>query len=99
MDIQIIHDRQVVSFAHMDGERNMYTYWFELDDGKLTLHSIDKYVKNGKAGTTYKHEEVYHYEYKNWILLDNGDYGKPRIPEDVLKAAKCYRMGYLQSCL
>lgn len=99
MNIRIIHDKQIVSFAHIDRKANLFTYYFELNEGKLTLHSIDKWVKNGKTGNTYKHEEIYHYEYKNWILLENGDYGKPVVPEEVLKSAECYRIGYLQSCL
>jgi len=99
MNIHLIHDKQVFSIAHMNGDRNMYTYWFELAEGKLKVHSIDRFTKNGKSGTTYKHEEIYHHEYKNWILLENGDYGKPDIPEEVMRHAEYYRKGYLQSCL
>ena len=100
MNLHIMHDKQIISFAYINYDnRILYTYYFELDDGQIKLHSIDAWVKNSINGNTYKHEEIYHFEYKNRILLENGEFGKPKIPADVLKWAECYRIGYLNTCL
>lgn len=99
MNIEIIHDNHVVSFAHIDYDSNLYTYYFEIVNGKTSLHSIDQWAKNGKIGNTYKHKELYHHQYKKKILLDNGDYVEPIIPDEILKKLEYYRVGFINSLL
>ncbi len=98
--MKIQHDKQIVSFAFIDKEANLFTYYFELENGKINLHSIDKYQKNGKNSKTYKHVEIYHNEYKPTVYnYDTNEFEQPTIPEIVQKNANNYCKGYLVNCL
>ena len=96
-EVIIQHPMQVVSFAHIDSQtRDLYTYYFHIKNGKIMLHSIDKWMKNGKSGNTFKHEEVYHFEYKKTIAnYETGEFEEPNVPDYVWKSARFYFIGYV----
>jgi hypothetical protein len=100
-DVQITHPSKVVSFAYIDSDtRDLYTYFFMFENGTMKLHSIDKWVKNGKSGNTYKHEEIFHFEYKKTITnYETGEFEEPKIPVDVWENASNCLTGYLVNCL
>ena len=94
--MKIEHKNQIVSFAHIDKNYDLYTYYFEINNGEIKLHSIDKYKKNGKTGKTYKHMEVYHFRYKpNIYNYDTNNFEQPIVPEDVQNNANNLRAGFL----
>jgi hypothetical protein len=96
-ELVIQHPNQVVSFAHIDSDtRDLYTYYFHIENGKIKLHSIDKWAKNGKSGNTYKHEEIYHFEYKKTITNHvTGEFKEPEVPDYLWNAARFYFIGYV----
>jgi len=100
-NVQIIHPPQTVSLAHIDSDtKDLYTYYFRFEIGKMKLHSIDIWRKNGKSGNTFKHEEIFHFEYKKTITnYQTGEFEEPKIPVDVWKSASNCLTGYLVNCL
>ena len=96
--MKIEHDLELVSFAHIDENRDLYTYYFEIENTKIKLHSIQVWRKNGNSGKTYKHEEIYHYQYKNSIYnYETDEFENPEIPETIKKYIENYRLGFLVS--
>ncbi len=94
--MKIEHKKEIVSFAHIDENSNLFTYYFTLENMNIELHSIDLYKKNSKNGKTYKHEEIYHNKYKpNVYNYDTNEFEEPKIPLDVYNAMKNYKAGYL----
>lgn len=100
VELEVSHNAQIVSFADIDNNRDLYTYYFEVLNGKIRLHSIDKWVKNGKSGNTYKHEEIFHHEYKKKITnYKTGEFEEPNVPNHIWKYARRYLIGFIASCL
>jgi len=95
--MEINHAPQIVSFAHIDpNTKDLYTYYFQITKGKIWLHSIDKWEKNGRTGNGYKHEEVFHFEYKNTITnYETGEFEQPKVPEYLMNNAKLFFIGYV----
>jgi hypothetical protein len=100
-DFQITHHSKIVSFAHIDSDkRDLYIYYFIFENGAMKLKCIDKFAKNGKSGSTYKHEEVFHFEYKKKITnYETGEFEYPKIPADIWESASNCLKGYLVNCL
>ena len=96
-EVTINHPMQIVSFAHIDTEsRDLYTYYFQVENAEIKIHSIDKWAKTSKNGNTYKHEEVFHFEYKKTITnYKTGEFEKPKIPERIWKDVRLYFIGYV----
>ena len=101
MDFNITHPLQIVSFAHIDAEtRDLFTYYFQVENAKIRLHSIDAYRSNGKKGNTYKHEEIFHFEYKKTITnYSSGLFEQPEVPDEIWKSVGCYLKGFLVNSL
>lgn len=96
-EVEIAHAPQIISFAHIDNDtRDLYTYYFRINNGIIKPHSIDVWRKNGKTGNTYKHEEIYHHEYKKKVLnITTGEFESPVIPEHLWKCARLYFIGFI----
>ena len=59
-EVQIIHPLNIVSFSHIDSDtQDLYNYCFMFKNGTIKIHSIDRWKKNSKSGSTYKREEVF----------------------------------------
>jgi len=98
-EIQIEHPSRVISIADIN-TNDLYVYWFLFENGEMTLTHIDKYVKNGKTGKTYKKEEYYNWKYKKTITnYDTGEFEEPKIPVDVWENAFHSFRGYLLNAL
>jgi hypothetical protein len=100
-EVLVNHPMKIVSFAHIDiDNKDLYTYYFLYEMGKMKLHSIDVWRKNGKSGNTYKHEEIFHFEYKKTITnYETGEFEDPKIPVDVWRNASNCLTGYLVNSL
>lgn len=99
-NFSILHDPQMVSLAHIDERRDLYTYYFSVKDGAIELHSIDKWEKAGKSGSSYRHVEVFHFEYKPKIYNEvTGNFEYPIVPESIRKQSEIFRVGYLNSLI
>ncbi len=94
--MEIKHSNQIVSFSHIDKNSDLFTYYFEIEQGKISLHSIDKYVKKGIKGKTYTHVEIYHKRYKpNVYNYETNEFEQPKIPQSVQKNADNLCTGFL----
>lgn len=100
-EVQIKHPVKVVQFSYIEPfTGDLYLYCFMFEDSKQTLHSIDKFSKNGKSGNTYKKEEVFHYQYKKTVTnFETGAFESPNLPNQVLENAENYLKGYLISAV
>lgn len=96
-EVEITHAPQIISFAHIDNKtKDLYTYYFRINNGKIKPHSIDVWRKNGKSGNTYKHEEIYHFEYKKKVLnTETNEFETPKIPDHLWKCARLYYIGFI----
>jgi hypothetical protein len=94
--IKIQHDLLLISFAKYDEENNLKIFSYNIENGKINLHSIDKYVKNGKNGKTLKKEEIYHFKYKNSIYnYETNEFEIPEIPREIRESVENYLRGFI----
>lgn len=87
----------MLSLSHLDVTNMIQAiYHFTINNGEISVISIDHYLKNGKSGNTYKHIEYYHYQYKTKITnYDTGDFEEPIIPDYLWEIARLYFVGYV----
>lgn len=96
MNMKIEHTKEFISFTFIDERKNLFVYYFEMENANLVIHSIDMFEKNGKTGNTYRHKEIYHKDYKpNTINFDTGEFEKPAIPVQIQKAGEIFLKGFL----
>lgn len=90
---------KIISFAYTEfSPECLYVYYFAIEDGKSSLHSIDKFAKNGKSGNGYKKEEVFHFAHKDAIYnYDTNTFESPKVPSIILENVSNYHKGFLFS--
>ena len=95
--VTINHPIQIVSFAHIQQEtRDLFTYYFQIENGKIKLHSIDQWVKKGNTGNTFKHQELFHCDYKKTVTnYETGEFEEPKVPDYIWRSARLYYVGYM----
>lgn len=98
--LKIEHPIHSVSFAYIDGNTSdLYTYYFNIENGEATIHSIDIFEKNSKNGKTYKHNEIYHHTRYNGCgkiyNYEKNEYEEIIIPIEISVRLNYYIKGFL----